>query len=100
MGSRCSNSSEKTLKKIPHLPRETPHRELEEKCPWVGEYGDYLSKHVHRCDYAVIDCPQGCGEKILRGGRPVHDQVGVVLHHRAHLSGSHGQVGLCHRRRF
>eukprot|EP00392_Amoebophrya_sp_AT5.2_P009251 g9279.t1 len=37
-----------------------------ENCTWTGEYGDLLAHHLRICPLHLVDCPDGCGEKLQR----------------------------------
>lgn len=46
----------------------------EEFCSWTGSYGDLLASHLPVCPFALVSCPQRCGEKLRRKDVDTHTQ--------------------------
>ena len=47
-------------------------------CCWVNELGS-LEKHLDRCDFAFIPCPNGCGEQIAKNKLDSHHNEACAL---------------------
>mmetsp|Transcript_79549 Transcript_79549/g.208911 ORF Transcript_79549/g.208911 Transcript_79549/m.208911 type:complete len:386 (-) Transcript_79549:20-1177(-) len=54
-------------------PKQPEEPETEEfHCDWEGDYGELLAKHIGECRFHLVDCPKGCGEKLMRKDLGAH----------------------------
>ena len=42
------------------------------ECGYVGSYADLIGKHLLVCELHPVECPQGCGERVLRKNLAQH----------------------------
>ena len=45
------------------------------ECGYVGSYADLIGKHLLVCELHPVECPQGCGERVLRKNLARHAGV-------------------------
>ena len=51
---------------------EEPEEPEDEHCHWEGDYGELLSKHLGECRLHAVECPRGCGAKVVRKDLVAH----------------------------
>ena len=43
-------------------------------CDWTGSYGDLVAKHIGRCGFCQVLCPDGCGQRVRRDKLDEHKE--------------------------